>query len=409
MANELYQQLGIAPSATMAEVKAAYRKKALLLHPDKHPNATESEKASYAENFKAMSSAYEILSDAEKRQQYDANGGVVPDFTPRHQEPRSAFEPSFFGSFFYTEEGQAFLCYRACGIVGPGQLQGFLDEMPEAFHQMVIDTVNFVTIVQCSPNPGNTVRRYLSRATEAVKKLGLVLEDLEDKVFKNIVDIIKDESIILHHREHFSILLQNMRTDEKIKHVVAVFLLKFIKSNEELSELLQAVSEPMQNTILQVLKQIQEGPMMKMVALHWQIRNRASTCDPMPNLVFSMIGFHLSQLAKIKQLDPTVQVTHYEDAGMIATFSNPDYLVSMRDVLAVHESENESSSIDIKSACDMEATERRLKALHPHMDQMASKYRIDVGFFKLPTTNGMGFRGNAQSYNALKARSSMGQ
>ncbi|WP_028582889.1 DnaJ C-terminal domain-containing protein [Desulfogranum mediterraneum] len=66
---EYYQKLGVAKDASAAEIKKAYRKLALKHHPDKNPGDAESER-----KFKEISEAYAVLSDPEKRQQYDTFG-----------------------------------------------------------------------------------------------------------------------------------------------------------------------------------------------------------------------------------------------------------------------------------------------------------------------------------------------
>ena len=71
MANrDYYEVLGIDKNATEADIKRAYRRMARKYHPDlnkEHPKEAE-------ENFKKVNEAYHVLSDADKRAQYDQMG-----------------------------------------------------------------------------------------------------------------------------------------------------------------------------------------------------------------------------------------------------------------------------------------------------------------------------------------------
>ena len=71
---EYYDILGVSPDASASEIKKAFRKAALLWHPDKHSTSTPEEKEEAEEMFKKVGKAYEVLSDPEKRQTYDRYG-----------------------------------------------------------------------------------------------------------------------------------------------------------------------------------------------------------------------------------------------------------------------------------------------------------------------------------------------
>lgn len=71
MAEDYYQVLGVDKKASADEIKKAYRKLAVKWHPDKNPNDKGAE-----EKFKKISEAYAVLSDAQKREQYDQFGSA---------------------------------------------------------------------------------------------------------------------------------------------------------------------------------------------------------------------------------------------------------------------------------------------------------------------------------------------
>jgi molecular chaperone DnaJ len=95
---DYYEVLKISKSATAAEIKKAYRKKALKYHPDKNPGDKVAE-----EKFKQAAEAYEVLSDPDKKARYDQFGhaafeGGAGGFQGGHMNMDDIF--SQFGDIF---------------------------------------------------------------------------------------------------------------------------------------------------------------------------------------------------------------------------------------------------------------------------------------------------------------------
>ncbi|PLW12928.1 hypothetical protein PCANC_19043 [Puccinia coronata f. sp. avenae] len=91
---EYYDVLSLTPKATPVEIKAAYRRMALKMHPDKNPNDPDA-----GEKFKALAVAYNTLSDPELRKKYnefgkqqEGEGGFV--------DPEAVFSTLFGGEKF---------------------------------------------------------------------------------------------------------------------------------------------------------------------------------------------------------------------------------------------------------------------------------------------------------------------
>ncbi|MFX0539314.1 molecular chaperone DnaJ [Ornithinimicrobium sp. Y1847] len=100
--NDYYADLGVSREATIEEIKKAYRKKARTLHPDVNPGAdAEAE-------FKRVSQAYDVLSDASKRAAYD-----------RGQDPYGGMSGGFGQGFSFSDIMDAFFGGTAAGARGP--------------------------------------------------------------------------------------------------------------------------------------------------------------------------------------------------------------------------------------------------------------------------------------------------
>jgi len=78
---DYYEILGVAKTASQEEIKKAYRKLALQYHPDRNPNNKEAEG-----KFREATEAYEVLSDENKRRQYDQFGHSATQGSAGHYE-----------------------------------------------------------------------------------------------------------------------------------------------------------------------------------------------------------------------------------------------------------------------------------------------------------------------------------
>lgn len=92
MATDYYATLGVEKSASDTEIKKAYRKLAVKYHPDKNAGDKKAE-----ERFKEISEAYAVLSDTEKKQQYDQFGDS--GFHQRYSQ-EDIFRGADFGDIF---------------------------------------------------------------------------------------------------------------------------------------------------------------------------------------------------------------------------------------------------------------------------------------------------------------------
>lgn len=76
MNKDLYSILGVDKNTSDEEIKKRYRKLCLQFHPDKQNGKSDAEKKEAEEKFKEISEAYSVLSDPEKKKQYDMYGTV---------------------------------------------------------------------------------------------------------------------------------------------------------------------------------------------------------------------------------------------------------------------------------------------------------------------------------------------
>jgi molecular chaperone DnaJ len=147
VADELYKTLGVSKKATDEEIKKAYRKLARKYHPDRNPEDKEAE-----EKFKEVSAAHDVLSDPEKRKEYDA-GGMFGGFGGGGQGPfgPGAGQAGGFGGFDFGDIlGGVF--NRGGGRAQPQQVRGrdLETEVQLSFDQAINGAQISVTVPKSS-------------------------------------------------------------------------------------------------------------------------------------------------------------------------------------------------------------------------------------------------------------------
>ena len=112
---DFYAVLGVSKDASAAEVKKAYRKRARTLHPDANPGDAAAE-----QRFKEVGEAYAVLSDADKRQQYDGVRAMAGGARFTAGGPGGAGFEDLFGGLFNQHAGGQRTRAGTAGGVPPG-------------------------------------------------------------------------------------------------------------------------------------------------------------------------------------------------------------------------------------------------------------------------------------------------
>ncbi|XP_047435442.1 dnaJ homolog subfamily B member 14 [Mugil cephalus] len=221
---DYYEVLGVSKEANEEELKKAYRKLALKFHPDKNhaPGATEA--------FKKIGNAYAVLSNSDKRRQYDLTGGEEPS-SPSHSHgggfdfhrgfeaditPEDLFN-MFFGGGFPSSSAHTFTNGRTSYSQHTDYRQERTEERGDGGFSMFIQLMPIVVLILVSilsqmmvspppyslysrPSTGQTVKRqtenlrvdyYVTRDFKSEFK-GLALQQIEKNVEEDYVSNVRN-------------------------------------------------------------------------------------------------------------------------------------------------------------------------------------------------------------------------
>lgn len=134
MGDNFYNILEVPETATVDEIKKAYRRLSLIHHPDKNNNSAES-----ATKFQKISEAYETLGDADKKREYDMmrNNPFIKMMGPNHGMPMDPNSMHSMGQHAMGQNAMDDLLANLFGFSGmgfPGQGHGQGHGLPPGFH-----------------------------------------------------------------------------------------------------------------------------------------------------------------------------------------------------------------------------------------------------------------------------------
>lgn len=156
---DYYEVLGVEKKSSDAEIKKAYRKKAIELHPDKNPDDKEAE-----EKFKEVAEAYEVLSNSEKRANYDRFGHSEHN-GPTMDDIFNQFG-STFGDFIFRQSNR-----RRKGSNVVVRMDLTLEEIFSGLNE----TISYNIMKECSPCGGKggeqEVCEFCNGSGELIRKL----------------------------------------------------------------------------------------------------------------------------------------------------------------------------------------------------------------------------------------------
>ena len=215
---DLYKVLGVESSASAEDIRKAYRKLALLHHPDKHATSTDEARAHASAQFQRVGFAYTVLSDPKRRKKYDATG-TTSDSLALGADEDGGWEAYFEDLFDRVTRGK-------------------LDEMKKEYQGMLTHSLPsfWVTLTRLASGSSEEIQDLKAAYLETEGSLGEIMKHIPHSTIDDEPRFIRIISDLVNRSELPDLpLWRSTSKDEKAKLVRKKQSAKEAKEAEELA------------------------------------------------------------------------------------------------------------------------------------------------------------------------------